>query len=272
VGIGIITLWRLFQKHTAWGISLLAAAAAATVWFQFATARLVDASLWWFPLVIILSGVGVGLLIISLANRPSLLSVAGFGAVVAALFITPGIWSGLTMLTANQNQSLPAAYAGRDPGPLNRGGLQVNQSLIDFLNRNTTSDSYLMAVPSSMQGTDYVLRTGRPVLYLGGFMGQDKVETGDSLAKLVAAGQLRYIYWDARVRGGFVFGGSGLQTDISKWITANCTIVTGFDTLTQNSGAPDGTSSAAITLPITPGQFGGGLRVSLYDCAHPPSH
>ena len=31
---------------------------------------------------------------------------------------------------------------------------------------------YLMAVPSSMQGSDYVIATGRGVLYLGGFDGK----------------------------------------------------------------------------------------------------
>jgi hypothetical protein len=40
------------------------------------------------------------------------------------------------------------------------------------------------------------------VLYLGGFMGRDQVATGDDLARLVAEGRLRYIFWDAR-GGGF---------------------------------------------------------------------
>jgi hypothetical protein len=49
--------------------------------------------------------------------------------------------------------------------------LQVSQALLDYLEEHTQDITYLMAVPSSMQGADHVLATGRPVLYLGGFMG-----------------------------------------------------------------------------------------------------
>lgn len=268
VGVGFVSLWRLFSKRNWLGGGLLVLAAGLTLGFQYSTAVRVDTALWWLPFAIVLLGVGAGLLIVSAAGQPSLLSVAGFASIAAALLLTPAIWSGLTTWTANQNQSLPAAYAGRDPGPSNRGGLQVNQQLIDYLVLHTEPNSYLMAVPSSMQGTDYVLQTGRPVLYLGGFMGQDKVETGASLAQLVTEGRLRYIYWDANGRGGFGFAGAGAQNDVSKWVVAHCALVNGFETTTRNSGAPDGTGAGTVTsLPNMPGAFGGDMRVSLYDCA-----
>lgn len=54
-----------------------------------------------------------------------------------------------------------------------------------------------------MQGADYVIATGKPVLYLGGFMGMDQVETVDSLAELVDTGALRFINWDGRGGPGF---------------------------------------------------------------------
>jgi hypothetical protein len=117
--------------------------------------------------------------------------------------------------------------------------------------------AFLVAVPSSMQGADYVLKTGRAVLYLGGFMGQDKVVTAAELSDLIAKGELRYIYWDAR--GGNFEG----QSDISTWVRANCTAVKGFNTATVNAGAPDGTADNAGAAP----SFGpGGMQVSLYDC------
>jgi len=74
----------------------------------------------------------------------------------------------------------------------------VNQALLDYLEARTQGIKYLMAVPSSMQGADYVLATGRPVLYLGGFMGADQVVTADDLEQMVGHSELRYIYWDAR--------------------------------------------------------------------------
>ena len=73
------------------------------------------------------------------------------------------------MLNSSDNQSLPAAYGGQTSGPANNGDLRINQSLLDYLTANTQSIEYLMAVPSSMQGADYVIATERPVLYVGGF-------------------------------------------------------------------------------------------------------
>jgi hypothetical protein len=102
-----------------------------------------------------------------------------------------------------------------------------------------------------------VIATGRPVLYMGGFMGQDQVVTAGSLAGLVSSGQLRYIYWNAN-RGGF-----GSQTGITNWVMLSCNPVSGFDTTTRNSGAPDGTGSGFQGGFQGPG---GDMQVSLYDC------
>ena len=58
-----------------------------------------------------------------------------------------------------------------------------------------------MAVPTSMQGADYILATGRPVLYIGGFKGADEVVNADELSQLVKGGELRYIYWGSQGMG-----------------------------------------------------------------------
>jgi hypothetical protein len=137
--------------------------------------------------------------------------------------------------------------------------LQINQALLNYLGSNTQGITYLMAVPSAMQGADYVLATGRPVLYLGGFMGQDQVESSASLAQMVAEGKLRFIYWGGQ-GGGF---GPGGQSDVSTWVSNTCTPVQGFDTATRNSGPPDGTAAQPG------GSFsrgGGDMLVTLYDC------
>ena len=64
-----------------------------------------------------------------------------------------------------QQQSLPGAYTGQSRGPVDLRGVQVNQQLLNFLQQNTQGMKYLMAVPSAMQGADYVITTGRPVLF-----------------------------------------------------------------------------------------------------------
>ena len=124
---------------------------------------------------------------------------------------------------------------------------------------------YLMAVPSSIQGADYVLATGWPVLYLGGFNGQDQVETAESLSQLVSSGQLRYIYWG---NGGG--GPNGGQSDISSWVTSSCKVVQGFETTTQNVGVPDGTHAGSNNLNHQQGFSqgpGADMQVTLYNCS-----
>ena len=59
-------------------------------------------------------------------------------------------------------------------------------ALLEYLEPPTQDITYLMAVPSSMQGADYVLATGRQVLYLGGFKGDDRIVSPDDLAELVS--------------------------------------------------------------------------------------
>jgi hypothetical protein len=224
---------------------------------QIKIAREYDAATWWWVPVVVAALGGAWILASTLVSRLRRAAVVGFGAVALALFVIPGIWSGLTAAGSSPNQSLPAAYAGTSSrGPDNQGGLQINQQLLSFLQANTQDMKYLMAVPSSMQGADYVIATGRPVLYIGGFMGQDPVVNADGLAQLVADGDLRYIYWDARG------GGFNNSSDVSRWVTTACTQVQGYQTNTQNSGAPDGTQGSAVRSAGA-----GAMQVELYDCS-----
>ena len=97
-------------------------------------------------------------------------------------------------------------------------------------------------------------------------MGQDEVVSSEDLAHMIAAGQLRYIYWNAP-GGGF----SG-QADISTWVTTRCKAVTGFDAVTRNGGAPGGILTGPYQASFY-GQLPGGasfpggrdMQVLLYD-------
>jgi len=262
--IGIVELWRLRERRLWLGVTLLLVAAGVTLWFQMTTASAFMSEISWRPLVLALFAVGAVLLIASAAGHKQIgIALTGLACLVAAILITPGIWSGLTTLNASENQSLPSAYDGRPSGTVNSGKVQVNRTLLDYLEPRTQDIKYLMAVPSSMQGADYVLATGRPVLYLGGFMGIDQVATAEELEQMVCQGELRYIYWDARQ-------GGRARSDVSSWVASNCTAVTGYETATVNAGAPDGTVPEANNF--TNGQRGGfqgpggTLQISLYDC------
>ncbi len=271
VGIGIHQLWSWKVTHIWPTVGVLCISAAGTAAFQIYTATTFVVNIWWLPEIIALLMIGTGILIFSaITRRQDFRFHLGFTLIILGIMITPAIWSVLTNLSASQNQSLPSAYSGAAIGPVTQRGLQINQKLLDYLQENTKDMTYLMAVPSAMQGADYILATGRPVLYMGGFMGQDDVVSAADLAELVNEGKLRYIYWGM---GGM--GPGGTKSDISAWVTSSCVQVEGFDTSTDNVGAPDG-------LPANPGDMppnlnndgfqnrggpaGNMMNVELYDC------
>jgi 4-amino-4-deoxy-L-arabinose transferase-like glycosyltransferase len=256
VGIGITELWEMRKDHPLLASILALVTGGATIGFQVYTAQSFVTSIAWLPYMLgaFLAG---ALLLVAVAKDQigCSLAVTGFALVILSIYITPAIWSGYTATNAGDNLSLPAAYSGRSGGPSNRGNEQVNDSLLNYLEANTQDTDYLVAVPSSMQGSDYVLATGRPVLYLGGFNGNDAVASADDLAQMVKDGSLRYIYWGSQ--------GMGNKSDISTWLASSCTIVTGFDTTTRNFGAPDGTTKTSSIVPNGPG---GNQPITLYDC------
>ena len=259
VAIGVIELWRLGQRHFWLAVILLTLSAGATLAFQFMTAQSFTQNVWWLSAMIALFVVGF-VLMFTHQRGPS--AIFGFAFVITSMLVTPGVWSALTNLNTSSNQSLPAAYSGGSSGPANRGGLQINQALLSYLEQNTQGMKYLMAVPSSMQGADYVLATGRPVLYLGGIKWPGCSGHADDLSNMVKNGELRFIYW-----GGGGGGPNGGRSDISSWVTSSCKTIQGFEATTQNAGAPDGTRSGIVSqqnFGLGPG--GGDMQMTLYDC------
>ena len=264
VGIGLKDLWQLLQKNKWLGGLLLLLLAIATLALQWNIAKSFLADLSWLPWVWAVAGVGGIAVLLSILLKKQALQAPGVVLVIAALLITPLLWSAWTMQHSSVNQSLPAAFNGTTRELQNRGGLQVNQALLRFLQANTQGMEYLMAVPSSMQGADYVLATGRPVLYMGGFNGSDTVVGAEDLEYLVEEGRLRFIYFAAG-------GNNQRQNDIQDWVVDNCRSVSRFNTQTSNFGNPDGTGGAPGGMgpaggPGMPGQ--NNVPIALYDCAN----
>jgi 4-amino-4-deoxy-L-arabinose transferase-like glycosyltransferase len=255
VGIGLIEIWAMRKQRPLFAILLILITAGGTMGFQFYVAYSFGISAFWLQFTFGVFLIGALLLIATLNSQLSRnLVLAGFTLIVMSMYITPVIWSGYTALNPGSNPSLPAAYSGKTTGPSRRGNIQVNQSLLDFLSANTQDTTYLMAVSSSMQGADYVLATGRPVLYMGGFKGSDKVVSAEDLSQMVSAGDLRYVY---------LSGGNGSQSGVSSWVTSTCTQVKGFEATTSNLGVPDGTTS---TSNLVSGKASSSQSLTLYDC------
>jgi 4-amino-4-deoxy-L-arabinose transferase-like glycosyltransferase len=220
VGVGFAQLWS-WSADKKWAGAALALSAAVTIGFQyFASVQYGEFSWWMLGSGLLL---GVGTLLMVAQKRLAYLIV------LAAMIIIPLYWTVMTV-TTDSNINLPTAYTGgsQQSGPdgINRprqqGGGQgssVNDDMLAYLQANTADVEYLLAVPSSQNGATLVLQTGRPVLYMGGFGGQDEVVTADDLSAMVANGELRYVLYGGN-RGG--------NDDIASWLQSSCSAVTEF--------------------------------------------
>ncbi len=241
VGIGAMELWGMRGSRPWIAAALLVVATGGTIAVQASIAGTFVSSLWWLPPAIAVLLTGAVLLGTAAYRNWHRVALAGFSCVVAALLVTPGIWSVLTSMDPSTSQMLPAAYSGQSlrgfGGMMSFGqadrGQSTDSALLTYLESHTQGTKYLVAVASSQQGANLVLATGRPVLYIGGFSGQDKVVTSSDLTKMVADGELRYILW-----GGNGSGPGGGQSDISTWVAQRGTPVQGLDT--QASGGQFG--------------------------------
>jgi 4-amino-4-deoxy-L-arabinose transferase-like glycosyltransferase len=264
IAMGVTFLWRWHQTHPFRAALLMFIAAGVTLAYQVYAVAMYQSLGWWMALPVTLGLVGLGLLLIGLWRKGNLLPKLSFALVAAALFIVPTVWSGLTTAYASVSGPTPQAYSGNsgnarqfgddpqtDDGALG-GGQGVNQTLLAYLQANTQDTKYLLVVSSSQSGAGYVLATGRPVLYAGGFSGSDPVIDGDGLAELVANGEVRYVLWGG---GG---GPGGGNTSITNYLQSSCAVVT----------------DAGLTAPTTTqggdGQFGdgrgGNTASTLYQC------
>jgi 4-amino-4-deoxy-L-arabinose transferase-like glycosyltransferase len=250
VGMGVTRLWRLFERRKLLASLLLVVAAGGTLALQLMIASgYTDALAWAVIPVIVLAAAAVLLLLSRITTKSRRLPAVGFACVVIALVTVPAIWSGMTALAVSTNMVLPAAYAGEMARPTDLASLPatagpmgataarriggfgddgLDNTLLEFLQANTQGMHYMLAVGSSNQGAPYVLATGRGVLYMGGFSGQDPVIDAAGLQALVDAGELRYVLVGSGVGGmrSQIDGNAGIAT----WLAANYTIVRNVST------------------------------------------
>ncbi|MBN2387541.1 MAG: glycosyltransferase family 39 protein [Anaerolineales bacterium] len=220
VGGGVELLWQCrARSRTAW---ILALAAVATLAFQWWLAVQFGENAWWLRLAAFLVAAGAaGLLLARFLAGKAALPLA-FGLLVSGMLVTPLAWTVLTVTSQSPDVNLPGAYRGATqgvPGQMPGRQMSLADDLLTYLDANTGDVEYLVAVANANLGAPFILATGRPVLYMGGFSGGDPVVDAADLADMVANGELRFVLFT---------GDRSPNREISSWLQASCRVVPGF--------------------------------------------
>ncbi len=239
VALGAAAWREVAARQRRLALVLLLVAAGVTLDFQLYLALTIGGFAWWMLLAGAALLVGGTLVVLSVLVPPEQATwqPVATAIVLAAVLIIPLTWTVLTIADDSPNVNLPSAYAG-DPlvGATPASGKQNhgNQALLRYLEANTSDTTYLMAVPNAFSGAPYILATGRPVLYMGGFSGSDPVVNARDVAQMVDDGELRYILLNGERQGR--------NRGIANWLSSACTIVPEFSQPMPNrAGHPQAT-------------------------------
>jgi 4-amino-4-deoxy-L-arabinose transferase-like glycosyltransferase len=131
--------------------------------------------------------------------------------------------------------------------------------MLNYLEQNTKGTEYLLAVPSASLGDSYVLASGRPVLFMGGFLGTDPVVNASQLAALVQAGKLRFVLDTGTLARS--------KPDVANYLQTSCKVDTGagISPARPNSSQTQGRTPRSGSR-VGAGFFGRGGQ-TLYQCS-----
>lgn len=260
VGIGTVEMWKMYRKQEGPTGFLLPAALTVTLVVQIymlvsypSYARVL------IPLAAVLTGIPAVMLTAAKCVHKEQLGRIGMdfcvGVAVAGLLISPAAWTSSSVVAKSFNAQIPSAgptatgtrsrnggnFSGSGQtqgnaesfgriqnnrtldrqGGMGMGGSSRSETkLIDFLIKNSTGEKFLIAVSSASEAEPIILATGKPVMAIGGFSGNDNTLSVAELKQMVKAGQLKYF-----LTGGRGWMGGSTSSDLTAWVEANGTKV-----------------------------------------------
>ncbi len=148
--------------------------------------------------------------------------------------------TGLAGGTGNANRSGATGGGGQDAS--------VNKQLLAYLEKNQGATKYLFAVTSSNSAAPYIIQTGKAVMSLGGFSGNNPILTTAQLKALIKNNTVRF----------FLLGGQGGNSAASSFVASSCKAV-----------SSSAWQSSTTTTSAGTGATGGmGSSETLYDCGN----
>jgi len=300
-GIGIISMWELY-KEGGWKSWILEAALIVDGSVQllilsyfYSTSSITKILMIVLSILCFVSSIILVILRLK-KNENTKLKRNLLIAAVVGLLITPTVWSGVTMFYP-VNGTMPSAgleiISSKSDGASMGMGMDSgdNTKLIKFLETHNTTEKYILATSTSGgTASDIIIKTGKSVMSLGGFMGSDKILTLNQFKSLVAKGEIRYVMSGGGM-GGAMGGSSssdvttegtksnsssdveaeGTQSspggDIMAWVEKAGTVVPESEwkeaTKTTDTASSDKKSSDSSNQQF--GGFGGAHSGKLYD-------
>lgn len=232
-GIGWALAWRAGPRTRAAVLAAIVAATAA--WQAFIGLPFVDwAAADWR--VWLLAGSASALLVIAVAllltardavhGQRSLMGLA-----LLAALASPLAWS-LSTVLVRPNVAAPAAdilaFTQTDAARLETrrrttiGAERAARQFVAFLEGERRAERFLVAVPNALQAAPLIVRTGQPVMAMGGYLGRDPILAPGDLAGYAARGELRFV-----LLGGFSLVNQRTPGEeaLAQWVRAHGTPV-----------------------------------------------
>jgi 4-amino-4-deoxy-L-arabinose transferase-like glycosyltransferase len=131
------------------------------------------------------------------------LRVIGSALGIAGLLVAPTVWALSSVIVPRVNTLTPSAdilrLAGvpRDLLEFASSGYGVatdDPKLFAFLQQHAHGETYLLATPNARLAAPIIIHTGKPVMAMGGFSGEDRIVSPAQLRSMVVAHQVRYIF------------------------------------------------------------------------------
>ncbi|WP_339995864.1 ArnT family glycosyltransferase [Priestia aryabhattai] len=125
------------------------------------------------------------------------------------------------------------------------GGMnaEVNKKLLNYLTKNNTGEKYLFATTDSTSAAPYIIKTGKPVMAMGGFSGSDPILTVSKLKAMIKKGEVKYFYLSGMGKGG--------QSDVITWIKENSKEIPSSKWQSTSSSSQQGPSGNGTLYEIT---------------------
>ncbi len=221
-GISLPALWNAYRQKQPLAIVLPAIVAVTSV-VAIVLLGHENTYPWLAWLIGVIGGIGSIALAANLSTPAKDLLVGGVLASIIAVSAGPFVYTLATVNTTHQG-SIPTSGPNSTTAGIDRNLVMETEELVSHLLDNRDGARWIVAVGSAKQAAPIQLKSGQPVMTIGGFSGYDRSLTLAQFKALISSGQLRYYIVSSGDKAG-KDGNPRDRSEISKWVIRNGTKV-----------------------------------------------